>query len=237
MRYLALLALALPALAAVNEPCYGPSGAPGVCMEASACTAGGGTTISGACPWDSATVKCCSKKPCLSGDSTSRCAWQSDCPGTSSSGLCPGPSQFKCCNSDVNGWGGYAAPTFPSTSSGCKATAISGAKKVVAAWPGRVRQIYCIRDCACPGTSEHCCGMAIDFMIADGGGYATNSGAQIAEWVMNNRAGMSLKYIIWGQKIWQPSVDAVKSWSSWRTMEDRGSITQNHWDHVHVSYN
>ena len=46
---------------------------------------------------------------------------------------------------------------------------------------------------------------------------------------MRNRSGMNLKYIIWGQKIWHPSVDAVMSWTSWRTMEDRGSITQNHW--------
>lgn len=55
------------------------------------------------------------------------------------------------------------------------------------------------------------------------------SGRQIAEWVMNNRSGMNIKYIIWGQKIWAPGTDAVKAWTSWRTMEDRGSITQNHW--------
>lgn len=71
---------------------------------------------------------------------------------------------------------------------------------------------------------------------------------------MNNRASLGLKYVIWGQKIWNPSQDAVKPWSQWRGMEDRGSVTQNHWlvfsllvlsssclhktrDHVHVSYN
>lgn len=54
------------------------------------------------------------------------------------------------------------------------------------------------------------------------------SGREIAEWVMNNRASLNLKYVIWGQRIWNPS-DGVKPWTSWRTMEDRGDITQNHW--------
>ena len=55
------------------------------------------------------------------------------------------------------------------------------------------------------------------------------SGRAIAEWVMNNRGSLNLKYVIWGQKIWTPGQDAVKSWTSWRTMEDRGDVTQNHW--------
>lgn len=46
---------------------------------------------------------------------------------------------------------------------------------------------------------------------------------------MNNRGRLSLKYVIWGQKIWNPSRDAVKPWSQWRAMEDRGSVTANHW--------
>jgi hypothetical protein len=46
---------------------------------------------------------------------------------------------------------------------------------------------------------------------------------------MNNRGALNLKYIIWGQKIWNPSQDGVKAWTSWRTMEDRGDLTQNHW--------
>ncbi len=57
----------------------------------------------------------------------------------------------------------------------------------------------------------------------------TTSGRQIAEWVMNNRGTLGLKYVIWGQKIWNPSVDGVKAWTSWRNMEDRGDITANHW--------
>lgn len=45
---------------------------------------------------------------------------------------------------------------------------------------------------------------------------------------MNNRGSLNLKYVIWGQKIWAPS-DGVRAWTSWRTMENRGDLTQNHW--------
>jgi hypothetical protein len=55
------------------------------------------------------------------------------------------------------------------------------------------------------------------------------SGRELAEWVMNNRGALNLKYVIWGQRIWSPSVDGVKAWTSWRPMEDRGDVTQNHW--------
>ena len=45
---------------------------------------------------------------------------------------------------------------------------------------------------------------------------------------MNNGASISLKYVIWGQKIWQVS-ESPMPWSEWEIMEDRGDITQNHW--------
>lgn len=46
---------------------------------------------------------------------------------------------------------------------------------------------------------------------------------------MNNRGTLNLKYVIWGQRIWNPSRDDVAPWDKWRAMEDRGDITQNHW--------
>jgi hypothetical protein len=57
------------------------------------------------------------------------------------------------------------------------------------------------------------------------------SGREIAEWVMNHREELNLKYVIWGQKIWNPSQDSVGNWTtaSWRSMEDRGDVTSNHW--------
>jgi hypothetical protein len=57
------------------------------------------------------------------------------------------------------------------------------------------------------------------------------SGRQIAEWVMKNRKSLRLKYVIWGQRIWDVSTDKgkEKSWNNWRPMNDRGDLTANHW--------
>jgi hypothetical protein len=35
--------------------------------------------------------------------------------------------------------------------------------------------------------------------------------------------------VIWEQRIWQPSS------GQWVAMNDRGSVTENHYDHVHIS--
>ncbi|KAK3332950.1 hypothetical protein B0T19DRAFT_439751 [Cercophora scortea] len=231
IRHLLSILAASAALAAVNGPCYGS----GVCVTSATCAASSGTTITGGCPADAADILCCTKASCGT-TTTGNCRWVSDCAGTTASNLCPGPAGMKCCSSSATGFGGYAAPALPALGA-CQQVSITGASAIVAAFPGRVRQIYCTRDCDCPGTSDHCCGKATDMMCSDAGGTATISGKEIAEWVMNHRTSLNLKYVIWGQKIWNPSVDAVMSWSSWRTMEDRGSITDNHWDHVHVSYN
>ncbi|CAI6091579.1 unnamed protein product [Clonostachys chloroleuca] len=226
--HFSFLPLLLPlALAAVNEPCYGPSGLAGVCIAKSDCTASGGTTTTGACPADGDNILCCTKTKCK-GDA-SACNWTSDCGGTSASNLCPGPGQMKCCSKAGSVFGGYADASIVPPVGACQKVAVDGARTVVGQFPGRVREIGCKRDCACPGDSEHCCGKAIDFMISDGGGQATLSGDDIAEWVMNHASANNVKYVIWGQKIWNPSRDKVTAWKNWRTMEDRKSITQNHW--------
>ncbi|KAL8702354.1 MAG: hypothetical protein Q9224_000001 [Gallowayella concinna] len=242
--------------ATVDGPCTGAGGAPGVCIATAKCTSGGGTHISNACPGTPNDIRCCTKSSCGSGGN---CRFTSQCSTTTLTDLCPGPADFKCCvpggTTPGGGTGGYPTPRIPSVGA-CKAPAVGGAQKVVAGNPGAVREIYCTRDCACPGTSDHCCGLAIDFMCSSGGGvsvlavyftffvpksrglpcltYAivqvrTDSGRSIAEWVMNNRAALNLKYVIWGQKIWTTSRDSVGPWSGWRGMEDRGSITANHW--------
>ncbi|KAI8216905.1 hypothetical protein K4K53_009713 [Colletotrichum sp. SAR 10_77] len=228
-----IAAVSVPAVfAAVNEPCYGSGGRAGVCVTTSSCSSSGGTTINGACPKDPDNVKCCTKASCGSGGN---CRFTSDCAGTSVANQCPGPSTFKCCDSSASGFGGYGAPNTL-TVGACKSVAVNGAKKIVAAFPKRVREIFCTRDCTCPGDSDHCCGKATDMMCSDAGGTPTTSGKEIAEWVMNNRATLDLKYVIWGQRIWNPSVDSVKSWSDWRGMEDRGGVTANHCTYTNVKF-
>lgn len=152
-------------VAANNEPCYGPDGTAGVCIADTACSGGGGTSIAGACPADASNIKCCSKPTCDNGGS-GNCRWSSDCAGESIANQCPGPSQMKCCSSAEDGFGGYDTPALPEVG-GCKQVAVNGAQKIIEAFPGSVREIGCTRDCACPGDSDHCCGLATDMMCSD----------------------------------------------------------------------
>ena len=233
------LSFLLPALAAsavsatIDFPCVGSGGRAGVCQTTTACSSAGGITIDGACPWDGANVKCCTKAVCANG-AQGNCRWTSDCAGTTQSGLCPGPAGMTCCSSSGTGFGGYTSPSVPAIGA-CTANAVNGAKKVIAAWPNRVREVRCTRNCTCgaAGASDHCCGKAIDFMCSDAQNMATISGRQIAEWVMDNASGMSVKYVIWGQKIWYPR-DGVKAWTSWTVMADLGNVLENHW-YVEIS--
>ncbi|KAJ9642943.1 hypothetical protein H2199_004465 [Coniosporium tulheliwenetii] len=219
--------------AVVDGPCTGSGGNPGVCIATAKCSSGGGISISGACPGTPADIKCCTKTSCGSGGN---CRWTSQCTtGNTASGLCPGPADFKCCL-PKSSTGGFPPPAIPPVGA-CRQTAVDGARKIVAAFPGKIREIGCKRTCACPGTSDHCCGLANDLMTSSGYGVRNEEGRPIAEWIMNNRGSLNLKYVIWGQKIWSPSRDAVGPWTGWRVMENRGDNTQNHWDHVHVSYN
>lgn len=183
--FLVSLALTSTALAAVDEPCFGSGGRSGgsvpsqfsspvspsftgVCLKTSDCSAKGGVSITGACPSDPENVRCCTKASCSNG-SGGNCRWTSDCAGSTASNQCPGPSQFKCCSSTASGFGGYDAPKLPAVGA-CKSVAVSGARKVVAAWPGRIRAVVCARDCACRSGFEHCCGTATDFECSDSAG-------------------------------------------------------------------
>ena len=74
-----------------------------------------------------------------------------------------------------------------------------------------------------PNAGEHSTGQAVDFMIS-----SQSQGDAIAAFVQNHVSEFNVQYIIWRQRYWEPG-------SSWDPMEDRGSITQNHYDHVHVT--
>ena len=53
----------------------------------------------------------------------------------------------------------------------------------------------------------------------------------IAEWVRANHAALGVSEVLWAQQIWT----VQRSSEGWRTFEDRGSATANHYDHVHVT--
>lgn len=80
---------------------------------------------------------------------------------------------------------------------------------------------------------EHGVGRACDFMMSPGGVLPTPAnralGDAIAAWLIKNGKKLGVKYVIWRQRIYNMAAPG------WRVMSDRGSITQNHYDHVHVS--
>ena len=65
-----------------------------------------------------------------------------------------------------NSGGGFPAPSLPTLSSGCKQTAIDGAKTIRDHFPGKIAEIGCKRACGADSSSQHCTGMATDLMVA-----------------------------------------------------------------------
>ena len=76
------------------------------------------------------------------------------------------------------------------------------------------------------GKSDHPRGLALDFMTNKN----TKLGDRVVNFLSRNAKHFAVKYIIWKQRI--NSGDG----RGWRRMEDRGSITANHFDHPHVSF-
>ncbi len=73
---------------------------------------------------------------------------------------------------------------------------------------------------------DHGTGRAVDFMVEVG----SQLGDDIANYSTSNMAENNISYVIWEQQIYG-------DWNhQWTPMEDRGSITENHYDHVHVSF-
>ena len=77
------------------------------------------------------------------------------------------------------------------------------------------------------GHGEHVNGQAIDFMASG------SLGERIKDYLYANRAAFDLFDIIWAQTIWT----IERSGEGFRSMEDRGSATANHFDHVHIKVN
>ncbi|RAS67273.1 hypothetical protein C8D87_103612 [Lentzea atacamensis] len=72
------------------------------------------------------------------------------------------------------------------------------------------------------GSGDHPAGLALDFMVD------TATGNALADHVLANRRAFGVTYVIWRQR--------YNDGSGWSAMEDRGSPTANHMDHVHVSF-
>lgn len=81
-------------------------------------------------------------------------------------------------------------------------------------------------------SQDHGKGLAVDFMVPEGSHESTDDlGDVIAQWVVDNMEALNVNYVIWEQRIYG-------SWNKeWQAMENRGSVTQNHFDHPHLSFN
>ncbi|SLE22638.1 phage tail protein [Mycobacteroides abscessus] len=69
---------------------------------------------------------------------------------------------------------------------------------------------------------EHSTGRALDVMTSD-----KAKGDAVKDFAVDNASAIDLKWAIWQQKLWYPGGRSEK-------MDDRGSPTQNHMDHVHI---
>jgi hypothetical protein len=80
---------------------------------------------------------------------------------------------------------------------------------------------------------EHPLGRACDFMLSSGGAMPSAGeaalGDQIAAWAIKNGGRLGVKYVIYQQRIYN------LGFPGWRAMENRGGVTANHFDHVHIS--
>lgn len=92
-------------------------------------------------------------------------------------------------------------------------------------------EVGCVRNSA----DDHGTGQACDFMMSAGGsmpsGQNRQTGQSVAEYAQSNADRLGVKYVIWEQRIW----DSRNPGAGWKQMEDRGSVTANHYDHVHIS--
>nr|WP_171943921.1 LysM domain-containing protein [Streptococcus suis] len=85
-----------------------------------------------------------------------------------------------------------------------------------------------------PGDSgDHGKGLAIDFMVPE----SSALGDQVAAYAVANLASKNINYIIWKQRFYALYDSIYGPAYTWNLMPDRGSITENHYDHVHVSFN
>ena len=78
----------------------------------------------------------------------------------------------------------------------------------------------------------HNTGMAVDFMV-----YSDSAkGDQLAEYLTKHMDELGIYYIIWKQRFYMSQQNIYGPANTWNIMPNRGGVTANHYDHVHVSF-
>ena len=131
----------------------------------------------------------------------------------------------------------YAAPAAPDYAELAVAKSENaGLQPQTAAFKEEIANLFGITSFSGyrPGDSgDHGKGLAIDFMVPE----SSELGDKIAEYAIQNMASRGISYIIWKQRFYAPFDSKYGPANTWNPMPDRGSVTENHYDHVHVSMN
>ncbi|VTY15540.1 LysM domain-containing protein [uncultured Streptococcus sp.] len=131
----------------------------------------------------------------------------------------------------------YSAPAAPDYAGIATAKSENaGLKPQTAAFKEEIANLFGITSFSGyrPGDSgDHGKGLAIDFMVPE----SSELGDKIAEYAIQNMASRGISYIIWKQRFYAPFDSKYGPANTWNPMPDRGSVTENHYDHVHVSMN
>ena len=131
----------------------------------------------------------------------------------------------------------YAAPAAPDYASiAASKSENAGLQPQTAAFKEEVANLFGITSFSGyrPGDpGDHGKGLAIDFMVP----VSSALGDQIADYAIQNMASRGTSYIIWKQRFYAPFDSKYGPAYTWNPMPDRGSVTGNHYDHVHVSMN
>ena len=80
---------------------------------------------------------------------------------------------------------------------------------------------------------DHGKGRAVDVMVPVG----SEVGNQVAQYAVDNISNAGISYVIYRQQFYAPVDNIYGPANTWNQMPDRGSVTENHYDHVHVSFN
>ena len=80
---------------------------------------------------------------------------------------------------------------------------------------------------------DHGKGLAVDVMVPVGSAV----GDQVAQYAVDNISNAGISYIIYKQQFYAPVNNIYGPANTWNQMPARGSVTENHYDHVHVSFN
>ena len=131
----------------------------------------------------------------------------------------------------------YTAPAAPDYASiAASKSENAGLQPQTAAFKEEVANLFGITSFSGyrPGDpGDHGKGLAIDFMVP----VSSALGDQVAEYAIQNMASRGISYIIWKQRFYAPFDSKYGPAYTWNPMPDRGSVTESHYDHVHVSMN